>query len=246
MIISFFAAWLPDFEFIFGMEQGRISSMLVFGTFNGFLLGPIVGPIVTIVAMLLHLPINPEYLGNNLFTYLSPGFIGLASIIAGLCVAEKQKFAYSIFGAVILLWFITPVGFQAYSYIWFHVLVLACCVLASRKQAFYHVSRRWQIFVYLFLVSLLAVLADHLIGSIIAAFVFDLDANVYKEVIYLYPLERLILAFSAAVFGYIVFMLVQVLTSENIRDRKEPFTDVKDIVDYIETDVKAILHKERK
>lgn len=246
LIITFFAAWLPDFELVIGMDQNRISSMLVFGTFNGFLLGPIVGPLITILAMLLHLPINPGYLGDNLFTFLSPGFIGLSSLMAGLCVTGKQKIASVIFGALILLWFVTPVGLEAYSYVWLHVLVFFSCIVASKKQIFRYVSRKWQIFLYLFLVSLFAVLADHLAGSIIAAFVFDLDADLFKEVIFLYPIERLILAFSAAVFGYIFFMLAQVLSTENIENRNKPFTDVKEMIDYIETDVKTILQKEKK
>ncbi len=246
LIITFFAAWLPDFEFILGIEQGRISSMLAFGTFNGFLLGPVIGPIVTILAMLLHLPINPDYLGNNLFTILSPGFVGIASLVAGLCITGKQKIAAAIFGILLLLWFFTPIGLEAYSYIWFHVIVFAAFIVVSRDQIFKRISRKWQIFLFIFLTSLLAVLADHLAGSIIAAFVFNLSADLYKEVIFIYPVERLVLAFSASVFGYLIFLWAQVFSTESHDDKEEPFVDVKEMIDYIETDVKAILQKNKK
>jgi len=246
LIITFFASWLPDFEIVLGMESGRISSMLAFGTFNGFLLGPIIGPLVTITAMLLHLPIDPDYLGDNVFTLLSTGFIALAAMIAGLCITGKQKIATVIFGILILLWFITPTGLEAYSYIWFHVVVFACFIIVSKESIFKRISRQWQIFLYLFLVSLLAVLADHLAGSITAAIVFNLDADLFRKVVFLYPVERLILAFSASVFGYIFYQWAQIINTECYGTTEEPFLDIQEMIDYIETDVKTILQNEKK
>lgn len=246
LLITFFAAWLPDFEIIIGMESGRISSMLSFGTLNGFLLGPVVAPVVTVTAMLLHLLINPNYLGNNLFTMLSPTFVALSSIIAGLCITGRQRIAASIFGFLLLSWFFTPIGVEAYPYVWFHLVVFGLFILVLKKSIYKRISKNWHVFLYLFLSALLAVLADHLAGSITAAFAFNLSAGMFRDVIFIYPIERIILAFAAAVLAYLFFLWTHILYSGNIDSERGDFLDLKEMIDYIENDVKKILPSKKK
>ncbi|MBP2030099.1 hypothetical protein J2755_001033 [Methanohalophilus levihalophilus] len=245
LIITFFASWLPDFEMGFVVEEGRISSILAFGTLNGFLLGPFIGPIVSLIAMLSHIFINPDYLGDNLFTMLSPTFVTLASVVAGLCITGRQKIAAIIYGVLILAWFATPEGIQAYQYLWFHLVVFACFIAVIKTSAYKRITKQWQVFIYLFLSGLLAVLADHLAGSITAAFVFNLEAELFQEFIFIYPVERTVLALGGAASAYIFFQWANVLQNEKL-DKDESIVDLKEVIDYIETDVKAILQKEKK
>lgn len=245
-MITYFASWLPDFENVFGMEGIRISSVAAFGPLNGMLLGPYWGAAVSFFGILAHV-LTRDISNIDTFSLLTPIFVMLSSIVAGLIVSKREKLALAIYSSLIILWYVFDVGRDAYYFPWFHIAILVFFITFNVKYNNKIKNANVYTFIFLFLTSLVAILTDQLAGSISALIIFDLPAEVFESVIYIYPAERIILAFISA---FIMFMLAAVLhniltESDEIDHEIEHIkTDV--LLDYATNDVKSLLEKEMK
>ncbi|WP_440952877.1 hypothetical protein [Methanococcoides sp. FTZ1] len=242
IVLTYFASWFPDFENLIGIEGARISSVVSFGALNGMILGPLWGTIASFAGVMGHTLIR----GQNLDTFhlLTPFFVSMASAVAGLLITKKEKAAMGVFGVLILLWYATPLGRTVYYYPWFHVVTLGAFLvfyyrLRERKENIFK-------FIFLLLAALMAILSDHLVGSISAAILFDLPPQMFASVIMIYPIERITLALAAA---SIIYMLVISLQNtlmesetyhEQIRESKS-----KDVLNYVD-EVKDMLEKDNR
>ncbi|KGK99137.1 hypothetical protein LI82_03660 [Methanococcoides methylutens] len=243
IVITYFASWFPDFENLIGIEGARISSVVSFGALNGMLLGPFWGVIASFTAIMGHTLVRGGG-SPDTFHLLTPFFVAMSSAVAGLCITKREKAAMAIFGVLILLWYITPLGRTVYYYPWFHVITLGAFLvfnykLKDRKENLFK-------FIFLLLAALMAILADHLAGSISAAILFDLPPQMFVSVITIYPIERMTLALAAASIMYLLIISLQntLMESdtfhENIQDAKKD-----DILNYV-NEVKDMLEKDKK
>ncbi len=246
VVLTYFSSYLPDLTGVIGIEGTRISSIVAFGSLNGMLYGPLWGAAVSFAGLFLHELNNPGYISRDAFRMLSPFFIMLASVVSGLIVNRQQKAALGIFGTLIIAWYLLEVGRDAYFYPWFHVVVLVA-FLIFEKNSIKSIHSRTYIFVSLFFAALIGVLSDHMIGSIAYAYIFDLKAEMFKSAVLLYPLERVVLALSAAFVAFFFFSIVKeiILSSEDI---EEDFSRIKseNMDDYLYNDVLPIIEEKEK
>lgn len=244
LIITYFASWLPDFENVLGIEGVRISSVAALGPLNGMLLGPYWGAAVSFFGIMGHV-LTRDLLNIDTFSLLTPIFVMLSSIVAGLIVSKREKLAIAIYSSLILLWYVFNVGRDAYYYPWFHITALALFITFNIKYNDKIKNANIYTFIFLFLTSLVAILSDHLAGSISALVIFDLPAELFGSVVFIYPVERIVLAFVSAI---IMFMLAAVLhnilvESDEINYEIEHIKK-DDLLDYAKNDVKPLLEKE--
>ena len=246
LIVTYFASWLPDFENVLGIEGARISSVAAFGTLNGMLLGPYWGAAISFCGIMAH-NVQDGFANINTFSMLTPIFVMISSVVAGLIIIKKEKIAIAIYSSLILLWYVFDAGREAYYYPWFHIIVLIIFVLFYKKYNYKTQNIGVHTLIFLFLTSLIAILSDHMAGSISALIVFDLPAEIFESVVLIYPIERSILAIAAA---SIMFMLAAAL--QNILMRPDEIDDTIEhvkmniMLDYAKHDVKSILEKEQK
>ncbi|MDO9518246.1 MAG: hypothetical protein Q7J10_09410 [Methanosarcinaceae archaeon] len=246
LIITYFASWLPDFGNVFGIEGARISSVAAFGPLNGMLLGPYWGAAVSFFGIIAHV-VQHGFTNVNTFSMLTPTFVMISSIVAGLIVIKKEKIALAIYSSLILLWYVFDAGREAYYYPWFHIIILVLFVVFHKKYKDKTSNVGAHTLILLFLTSLVAILSDHMAGSISALVIFDLPAEMFKSVVLIYPVERIILAIAAAL---VMFMLATAL--QNILVESDEIDDTIEnikmniILNYIKNDVKPILEKQKK
>ncbi|WP_135610651.1 hypothetical protein [Methanococcoides sp. AM1] len=241
IIITYFASWFPDFENLIGIEGARISSVVSFGALNGMILGPFWGMIVSFTAVMGHTLVRGEGTPDT-FHLLTPFFVAMSSVVAGLCITRKEKVAMAVFGVLILLWYITPTGRTIYYYPWFHVVILASFLIFYYK--FKNRDANIFKFTFLLLAALMAILADHLAGSISAAILFDLPPQMFASVITIYPIERTTLAFAAAAITFLLIVALQntLMESETFQDKVEEAKN-DDVLSYV-NDVKDMLEED--
>ncbi len=244
-VATYFAIWLPDIHGVLGMENVKISSTLVFGTLNGLLLGPVYGAIVSLAAISVYRIVHVDMLLNNPFYLISPLFLASASLVAGLAIAGNKKKAVILPCLLIAAWFATGVGREVFYYPWLHILSIVFFLTFTRienKISFFSKNKGY---LYLFACSLLAVSTDHLAGSLSALFIFDLGSSMYKEVIFIYPLERILIATISALIFYAFIVWINLLKANaSVLDEREEH-NVKDVMDYINSEVKDIIEKEK-
>jgi len=240
IVATYFASWLPDFENLIGIEDARISSVVSFGALNGFLLGPFWGAIASFAGIMAHVFIRNQ--SPDMFHLLTPFFVAIASVITGLCITKREKAAMALFSILILGWYITPIGREVYYYPWFHILVLGGFILFHHKYR----NRTGNVYTFTFILftTLIAILADHLAGSITATILFDLPPQMFASVVTIYPIERITLAFAAAAIVYLLIIALQttLMESETFQDKVEE-KKMDELFSYVD-DVKDIIDKE--
>lgn len=250
LAITYFASWLPDFVNVMGMDGARISSVGAFGPLNGMLLGPYMGAAVSFFGIMAHVTthfFNQKMADTNTFLFFTPLFVMLSSIVAGLIVTKKEKVALVIYSSLIFLWYLFDTGREAYYYPWFHLVVLVLFVIFYKKYNDRVKNVGMHTLILLFFISLLAVLSDHMAGSITALVLFDLPAEIFNSVIFIYPIERIILAIAAALVMFMLaFVLQNILMESDIIDDEIENVKMNAISDYINHDVKKILDKKEK
>jgi hypothetical protein len=242
IIITFFASWFPDFENLIGIEGARISSVVSFGALNGMLLGPFWGTIASFAGVMGHTLLR----GSNLDTFhlLTPFFVAAASAVAGLLITRREKAAMAVFGILILLWYITPLGRTVYYYPWFHIVTLGSFMIFDHKLK--NREEGYLKFIFLLLASMMAILSDHLAGSISAAIIFDLPPQMFASVVTIYPIERITLALAAAFIMYLLIISLQstLMESETYHEQVQEKKEAE-ILNYVD-EVKGMLEKDDK
>ncbi|MBN2110389.1 MAG: hypothetical protein JW705_04790 [Methanosarcinaceae archaeon] len=246
VILTYFSSYLPDLTGVVGIEGTRISSIAAFGSLNGMIYGPLWGAVISGTGMFLHEINKAGYLSKSTFDMLSPFLIMLSSVVAGLMVNRNHKAALTIFGSLIFAWYLFELGRNVFFYPWFHIVVLVA-FLIFEKNSIYSIHSRTYVFISLFFAALIGVLSDHMAGSILYSHVIELGAEEFRSVIFLYPLERLILALGATFVAFFFFSIIKeiILSSEDLEDE---FSRLKsqDIDDYLYNDVIPIIENKNK
>ena len=245
-MITYFASWLPDFNNVFGIEGARISSVAAFGPLNGMLLGPYWGATVSFFGILAHV-LTRDISNIDAFSMVTPIFVMLSSIVAGLIVSKREKIALAIYSSLIILWYAFDVGRDAYYFPWFHIVALVLFVTFNVKCNDKIKNANVYTLVFLFLTSIVAILTDQLAGSISALVIFDLPAEMFKSVVYIYPIERITLAFiSALIMFMLTLFLHNILAESEEIDHEIEHIKTDILLDYAINDVKPLLEREKK
>ena len=242
--LMFYAIWLPDFENVLGMEGVKIGSVAAFYPLNGMILGPYLGAAVSFSSMIAYQLALGTY---DPFSMATPLFAALSSLVAGLIITKRENLAISIYCMLIILWYMFSTGREAYMLPWFDILGLAVFVLLKRKVMDKAQTSNVFMFLFLYLVSLIAVLSEQMAGSITALIIFDLPAQIYNSTLFIYPVERIILALPAAfIMGLLIILTRNTVmfagTVEDVAEKRK----IDSMMDYIKNDIKKVMEKDSK
>ena len=244
VVLTYFSSYFPDLHNVIGLDGYRISSLVTFASLNGMLFGPLWGSVVSASGMFLHELNSPGYISKNSFNMCSSFFLIICSMVSGFVINKQYKVVAGIFFALIIAWFMFDTGRSAYLYPWFHVLVLLSFLFVSRHSLKF-VGTKAYMLISLFYAAIMGILSDHLAGSIAYNYIYDISADDFMSVIYMYPLERMVLALITTFIAYFFFSVLRdvVLSSDDIEsdiaNKKS-----KDLEDYLYNDVQSIIEEE--
>lgn len=199
---------LMIFPYAIGVGGGGtyISLGLLSGPIIGFILGPVFGPIAVLIGGLLGATVDPASAILGIFT---PIPAALGALITG-SLRTKRTYITPIILAVGLLAFLTtPVGRYNPAFAWMHALALLLSFVlfiptmtralnyeGDRKS----ITRFSLVTIALFISAFAAIMADHIIGSFIGIYYFqiawgmqiDTLIAIFNWVMLVYPLERIL------------------------------------------------------
>ena len=199
---------------------GVISFGLVSGAIIGFLLGPFFGTIAVLIGSMAGGFVNPSIALFGLLTPLAPAtgaFVAGSFRVRGLRI-KSAILVLIVYVLAFDLFIIGPIGIYALGFLWLHsiacflVLLFLVPGVGHQLSDALHLepdSKHSQSFFAIWLVSFIAVMADHLVGSTIAAYVFSAGmdpealALIFMGVAFIYPWERLLASIITAVVLFV-------------------------------------------
>ncbi len=198
---------------------GVISFGLVSGPIIGFLLGPFFGTIAVLIGSLTGGFVNPSIALFGLLTPLAPA---TGAFVAGSFRVRgpRIKSVAPVLIVYILafdLFILGPIGRYALGFLWLHIIACLLVLLFMVPGVGRQLSEALNIesipeqplsLFAIWLVSFIAVMADHLVGSTIATYVFSAGmdpealALLFMGVAFIYPWERLLASVITAAVLY--------------------------------------------
>jgi hypothetical protein len=220
MVITLFPATFP-----IDATGGYFSIALVSGPIIGYLLGPLYGSVSVLLGTFLAAVVDP--LATGVFGTL--GFLGgflaglpptTGAFVAGLIKKGRRRIVPSVFIVTIVLFLITRIGLLVFSFVWLHIIALFLSLLFLVPQLKNHLESGLNLSpetsyskaaIAIWLLVFISLMADHIVASVIRAYLFiavpaEIISIVYFDVIFIYPVERIL----ASIVGGLVTILVGV------------------------------------
>ncbi len=169
--------------------SGQITLGVIGGPLIGILLGPLTGGLAVLAGSILGGFLNPS---GAIFGWLSPLPPFLGSVAAGCVKLKKGYLSGAIILVGVLLFYANSSASQAFVYPWLHVAaaVMSFSPIAYMAGHSFESEESAKPVLGIVAASIAGVLADHAIGSGIAAWYFSLPAEVWHVVTWVYPVER--------------------------------------------------------
>jgi hypothetical protein len=182
---------------------GEIPPEASLGPAYGILLGPIIGPLSTLIGVLgaIFIP-NPftGKIGTSPFGLLTIPSPVLGSIVAGLLTKKSKKRLMTsiiVFIVLLILWFLSPVGLTLYYLMIPHIIALFLAIaLNFFMKEEYHKLNYKKLILATSILIFLGVMVDHMWGSTMFAY--------FAETLFGLSLKKVLAAFVAITFIFII------------------------------------------
>jgi hypothetical protein len=153
-------------------------------------LGPISGGLAVLIGSIIGMFINPS---GAIFGFLSflPATLGAFS--TGFTITKKGYISSLMIFIFLILFYSHPFGLDALYYPFLHIVAIIFGLVFSTKIAVWStdLSDIKMLGLAVPIAAFVGTLTDHLCGSTLAIWTFDLQSEIWNSVIFIYPLERI-------------------------------------------------------
>ena len=172
--------------------SGQITLGVIGGPLVGILLGPFFGGAAVLVGSVVGVFLNPA---GALFGFLTVVPPTVGAFAAGWTRLRRGYFAGATILVFLLIFYANPVGREAFTYTWFHMIAMIVAfssIVYVEKPTFDSYDTRRSI-AGITIAALVGVLSDHIAGSAIAAWYFPpFPPAIWYSVMFIYPVERIV------------------------------------------------------
>ena len=171
--------------------SGSITLGVISAPLIGIILGPIAGGTSVLIGSIIGMFINPAGAIFGAFSFL-PATLGAFS--AGFTIIKRGYISAAMILASILLFYSNPNGREAILYPFMHIIALIVALVFSTRLAVWstETSNIKKLGLGIPIAAFVGTLTDHIFGSALAVWLFNLDAGVWNSIIFIYPIERII------------------------------------------------------
>jgi hypothetical protein len=171
--------------------SGSITLGVVSAPLIGILLGPMSGGISVLIGSIIAMFINPAGAVFGAISFL-PATIGAFS--AGFTIQKKGYISAAMIAVSLLFFYLHPSGLEAMLYPFMHIIAIFVALAFSTKLAIWstEMSNIKKLSIGIPIAAFVGTLTDHILGSSLALWMFDLPAEVWNGIIFIYPVERIV------------------------------------------------------
>ena len=173
-----------------GVGGGTITLGVVSSPLIGILLGPISGGIAAMIGSIIAMFINPAGAIMGAASFI-PATVG--AISTGFVIKKRGYISAVLLAIGILAFYLQPSAGQVLEYPFMHIIALAVALIFSTKLATWdpELSNLTKLSTAIPVAAFVGTLTDHITGSSIAAWMYDLGPEVFSPVMAIYPFERI-------------------------------------------------------
>jgi hypothetical protein len=170
--------------------DGAITLGVITVPLMGIILGPISGGIAAIIGSVIAMFVNPSGAIFGPASFL-PATIGAMS--AGFAFEKRGYISAALLLAAIIGFYIHPYGMEAMGYPFLHIIAVVVALIFSTRLAVWStdLSDVKKLGVGITVAAFVGTLTDNIVGSTLAIWMFDLQAEIWNFVMFIYPLERI-------------------------------------------------------
>jgi hypothetical protein len=169
-------------------SMGSVALQLV-----AVILGPILGVVTAFAGSFAGQFLTGQ---GGTFPLFVPATVG--ALVTALLVWGREREGVVASLAVIAIWFLFPVGRELWYYPYVHAIFLAAILAVRPLWGDWRALPRAKQTVVLAMYCTMGLLCDQLTGSILAIPIFNLTADMYEAVLFIYPVERILLGVASA------------------------------------------------
>lgn len=171
--------------------SGSITLGVISAPLVGIILGPVSGGLAVLIGSIIGMFINPAGAIFGALSFL-PATIGAFS--AGFTITKRGYISATMILAALLLFLIHPFGQEAIAYPFLHILAMFIALVFSTRLAVWStdMSNLKKLSIGIPISAFVGTLTDHIFGSSLAIWTFDLPAAVWNSIIFIYPIERIV------------------------------------------------------
>ncbi|MCW4034417.1 MAG: hypothetical protein NWF03_03550 [Candidatus Bathyarchaeota archaeon] len=171
--------------------SGSITLGVVSAPLLGIILGPISGGIAAMIGSIIAMFTNPAGAIMGAASFI-PATVG--AISTGFVIKKRGYISAALLAVGILAFYLQPSAGQMLEYPFMHIIALAVALIFSTKLAMWdaELSDLTKLSLAIPIAAFVGTLTDHIIGTSIAAWMYDLGPSVFTPVLFVYPVERII------------------------------------------------------
>ena len=184
--------------------SGSITLGVVTAPLIGLLLGPLTGGFSVLVGALIGLFLNPA---GAIFGILTPLPAALGALAAGFIRKGRGYVPAMIILLCVGAFYLHPFGRAAMFYPWLNVvaMILAFSPVADLAANYFASNGLKKITFAVAIAGFVGTMTDHTFGSALAIWYYNLPADIWNLVMYIYPVERIITVAIVTVVGTAVY-----------------------------------------
>ena len=184
--------------------SGSITLGVVTAPLIGLLLGPLTGGFSVLVGALIGLFLNPA---GAIFGILTPLPAALGALAAGFIRKGRGYVPAMIILLCVGAFYLHPFGRAAMFYPWLNVIamILAFSPVADLAANYFASNGLKKITFAVAIAGFVGTMTDHTFGSALAIWYYNLPADIWNLVMYIYPVERIITVAIVTVVGTAVY-----------------------------------------
>lgn len=171
--------------------SGSITMGVISAPLIGILLGPITGGLAVLIGSVIGMFINPAGAIFGIASFL-PSTLGAFS--AGFTIIKRGYISAVMIFAAVLLFYSHPMGREAIFYPFLHIVALVLSLVFSTRLAVWstELTNMKKLALGVPVAAFVGTLTDHMFGGALAIWLFDLQAEIWNSIIFIYPIERIV------------------------------------------------------
>jgi hypothetical protein len=182
--------------------SGQITLGVLGGPLIGILLGPFLGGFATLVGSLIGVFVNPA---GAIFGFLSPLAPTFGSMGAGFVMQKRGYIPGGIIFVSLLVFYSHPFGRVSLQYAWLHIIAMIVAFVFSARLAVWGSNSLniQKLSLGVPIAAFVGTMTDHMFGSALGIWYFSpfLDAKFWSFLMFVYPLERIVVVILVSIVG---------------------------------------------